>query len=107
MDALIAHLRATGTGQAKINLIVQTANGRQIGECYKQVIDTLRTAGFEGTAHKVSTWLVEHSPDTLAASPTSERNEPTSQREEPTSESSDPERPARRASRRDPRPDVN
>ena len=100
MDALIAHLRATGTGQAKINLIVQTANGRRIGECYQQVIETLKTAGFEGTANKVATWLVEHSPDTLTTSPSSERNEQSI-------ESSEPERPARRAGRRDPRPDLN
>lgn len=70
MDALIAHLRATGTGQTKINAVVQAAAGRSIGECYRDVCAALDKAGYEGTSQKVATWLVEHQPDLLSSPPT-------------------------------------
>ena len=59
MDALIAHLKSTGTGAPKLALIERVAAGRDHRDCTAEIVAALNAAGHRVTADKVLNFCAE------------------------------------------------
>lgn len=62
MDALIAHLKSTGTGASKLALLERVANGRDPRDCTAELVAALNAAGHALTATKVLAFCSEPEP---------------------------------------------
>ncbi len=62
MDALISHLKSTGTGALKLSLIERVANGRDPRDCTAEIVAALNAAGHVVTANKVLAFCAEPEP---------------------------------------------
>lgn len=62
MDALISHLKSTGTGASKLALVERVANGRDPRDCTAEIVAALNAAGHAVTAGKVLTFCAEPEP---------------------------------------------
>ena len=62
MDALISHLKSTGTGAPKLALIERVVAGRDPRDCTAEIVAALNAAGHAVTAGKVLNFCAEPEP---------------------------------------------